>query len=139
MEFKKTKKLEIEIKEEQAHNLSSKEKIQKMLKQKDVLGFNIYCEHNLIGFAMLKKFDEGKFFLWDYVIDFEHQNKGLGTKALKELILLLEKQYNCSVLTTTYKCGNEQAKRVYEKLGFIQTDEVHDGDIHEVNMILNLK
>ena len=42
MEFKKTKTLQIEIKKEQAHNLSKKSKIDKMLKEKDVIAFDIY-------------------------------------------------------------------------------------------------
>lgn len=138
MEFARTKKLELKINESQAHNLSSKSKIEKMLKEKDVFGFNIYDNDDLIGFAMLKEFDEGKFFLWDYFIDFDHQNKGYGTQALQELITLFESEFGCKVMTTTYKFGNEPAKRLYEKTGFIETDIVNDGDVHEVNMILEL-
>ena len=40
-----------------------------------------------------------------------------------------------SVLTTTYKAGNERAKKLYKKIGFIETDVVEEEDCHEVNMI----
>jgi len=138
MEFRKTNVLQIEIKKEQEHNLSKKSKIEKMLKEKDVLGFNIYNDNVLIGFAMLKEFEKNKYFLWDYLIDYNFQNKGLGTQALKELINLLKTQCNCSFLTTTYKFGNDIAKRLYEKLGFVETDVVDEDGVHEVNMMLEL-
>ena len=109
-----------------------------MLKEKNVIGFNIFHDNKLIGFAMLKEFEKNKYFLWDYLIDFNFQNKGLGTKALKELISMLKTRYDCSVLTTTYKYGNQPAKRLYEKMGFIETDVVDEKDVHEVNMMLEL-
>lgn len=138
MDFRKTDTLTIEINDKQADNLSSKTKIEKMLKSPDVLGFDIYSDDKHIGFAMLKEFEKGKFFLWDYVIVFELQNKGFGTKALRELIELLKKDYGAKLLTTTYKFGNNIAKRLYEKIGFVETDIVDDGDVHEVNMKLEL-
>lgn len=138
MDFRKTNVLTIEINAQQADNLSSKTKIENMLKSPDVLGFDIYSDDRHIGFAMLKEFEKGKFFLWDYVIAFNLQNKGLGTTALKKLIELLKKDYAAKVLTTTYKFGNNIAKRLYEKIGFVETDIVDDGDVHEVNMKLDL-
>ena len=138
MEFRKTKALTIEIKKEQQENLSSKSKIEKMLKQDDVIGFDIYDNNTFLGFAMLKEWGKGKFFLWDYLIKYEMQNKGYGTKVLLELIDLLKVYYDCKVLTTTYKYGNIPAEKLYKKVGFVETDVVCDGDIQEVNMILNL-
>lgn len=138
IEFRKTEDLKIEIKSEQACNLSAKSKIEKMLKEKNVFGFDIYMDDILIGFAMLKKFGKNKYFLWDYLIDYKFQNKGIGTQALGELINLLKKQYDCKVVTTTYKFGNTPAKHLYEKLGFVETDIVDEDDVHEVNMKLKL-
>lgn len=138
MDFRPTKILQIEIHPKQAHNLSSKSKIEKMLGESDVLGFDIFDSNTFVGFAMLKEFEKGKFFLWDYVIEYNLQNKGYGTKALQELIKLLQENYDCKLMTTTYKYGNNPAKRLYEKLGFVETDIVNDGDVHEVNMVLNL-
>ena len=138
MEFRKTKILNIAIKKEQEHNLSAKSKIEKMLKEKDVIGFDIYNDDKLIGFAMLKEFGLNKYFLWDYLIDYNYQNKGFGTRALIELIDLLKNKYHCEVITTTYKYGNAQAKHLYEKLGFVETDIVDEGGVHEVNMMLEL-
>ena len=37
-------------------------------------------------------------------------------------------------MTTTYIWGNEQAKHVYEKVGFVETSVVDEPNCHEVNM-----
>ena len=136
-EFIKSSGLKIDLTEEQEKQLSDKETIEKALRDETVIAFDIYNDGVLVGFAMLKNCGEG-FFLWDYAIDVKHQNKGCGSKALKELIEFLKSEHNISRITTTYKFGNEHAKRLYEKLGFIETDIVKTESIHEVNMILNL-
>ena len=37
-------------------------------------------------------------------------------------------------MTTTYVFGNVYAKRMYESVGFVETDVVDEPDCHEVNM-----
>lgn len=37
-------------------------------------------------------------------------------------------------LTTTYTWGNEQAKHMYESVGFKETGVVNENGVHEVNM-----
>ena len=72
----------------------------------------------------------------NYAIDFRYQNQGFGFKALKELIEFLKTEYDCKLITTTYKIGNEIACGLYKKVGFKERDVVDDGDIKEVNMQL---
>ena len=83
---------------------------------------------------MFEKYTKRTYFLWDYAIDVNYQNKGYGTKALIELGNLLKTEYGVKRMTTTYIWGNEHAKHVYEKVGFIETDVVDEPDCHEVNM-----
>ena len=135
MKLIKTIKFQIELSDEQRKQLSSKEKIEVALKDKNIFSFNIYEQDNLIGFAMLRKYSDIGYFLWNYAIDIKYQNKGYGTKALLFLIDYFETKYNALELTTTYTFGNEIAKHVYEKIGFIETDIVDEDGIHEVNMI----
>lgn len=47
---------------------------------------------------------------------------------------MLKKEYGVKKMTTTYLWGNEHAKHVYEKVGFVETDVVDEPDCHEVNM-----
>lgn len=134
-EFIKSNGLKINLTEEQEKQLSDKETIEKALRDETVIAFDIHNAGELVGFAMLKNCEEG-FFLWDYAIDVKHQDKGYGSKALKELVEFLKSEHNILWITTTYKHGNERAKRLYEKLGFVETDVVKTGTIHEVNMII---
>ncbi|MBQ6795101.1 MAG: GNAT family N-acetyltransferase [Clostridia bacterium] len=137
-DFRKSNGIKINLTEEQEKQLSDKETIEKALRDESVVAFDIHNAGELIGFAMLKDCGEG-FFLWDYAIDVKHQNKDYGSKALNELIEFLKSEHNISWITTTYKFGNEHARRLYEKLGFVETDIVKTESIHEVNMILKLR
>ncbi|MBE6137907.1 MAG: GNAT family N-acetyltransferase [Erysipelotrichaceae bacterium] len=135
MKLIKTTKFQIELSDEQRKQLSSKEKIEVALNDKKIFSFEIYEQDNLIGFAMLRKYSDMGYFLWNYAIDIRYQNKGYGTKALLFLIDYFETKYNALEITTTYTYGNEIAKHIYEKIGFVETDIVDEDGIHEVNMI----
>ena len=68
-------------------------------------------------------------------LDRAYQNRGLGARALRELIAYMKENHGMRVMTTTYIMGNEPAKRLYEHAGFTVTDVVDEDDCHEVNMI----
>lgn len=125
---------DIEILPEQEKYISSIEKINKALQEERNYGFNIYNNERKIGFVLLRQFSEDSFFLWDYIIDRRFQNKGYGTNALVKLLDFLRKEFYASVVTTTYIWGNEHAKYIYEKVGFIETDVVDEEGIYEVNL-----
>lgn len=139
IKFIKTDKMQIKVLKEQEKYLSNEEKIKKHIKDNNVVAFNIYNNDELTGFAMLKEFDDNSFFLWNFAIDYKYQNKGLGTKSLKELINFMAKEYKMKIMTTTYTYRNNHAKYIYEKVGFTETDIVCENNCHEVNMIYKLK
>lgn len=135
MHFVKSKSIKVSVLPEQVKQLSSKERIEEAFSTDNVLSFDIYKDDLLIGFVMVRQFDEGKYFLWNYAIDYKYQNQNHGTEALVDFISYMVKEYRMSILTTTYKAGNECAKKLYEKIGFIETDVVDEEESHEVNMI----
>lgn len=137
-DFRKSKGFNIEIAESQKSMLSAPERINKVLQDDNVIAFDIYKDNHLIGFAMLRKYEESSYFLWDYAVDYKYQNSGYGSKALQELLGFLKSNYQAKKVTTTYIYGNEHAKHIYEKIGFIETDIVDEEDIHEVNMIIEI-
>ena len=139
MLFKKSNSMNISVLPEQEKQLSSKEKILANCQNSNVIAFDIYDDDILIGFAMLKEYEQREYFLWNYAIDKSYQNKGYGTKALTELINMMCYEYNMHIMTTTYIYGNDHAKHIYEKLGFTETDVVDEDDCHEVNMIYHCK
>lgn len=139
MKFKQTNKCtNIEILQEQEKYISSMEKINKALQQKKNYGFYIYMDECKIGFVLLREFSDNSFFLWDYIIDRKFQNKGYGTCALIELLDFLRREFSVNTVTTTYIWGNEHAKYIYEKVGFVETDIVNEDGIHEVNLKITL-
>ena len=136
MIFKKSKEMKIDISKEDELFLQSKENIKIVAEYPDVIAFDIYVDNTLIGFALLREYEKNKYFLWDYAIDTKYQNKGLGTKALMELIDYMRTEYSLKEMATTYIRRNDSARKLYEKVGFIETSVVDEDDIHEVNMEL---
>ena len=137
--FEITKTMNVTLKEDQYKQISSKSNIIKALDLGKAIGFDILKDNDIIGFAMLRKYDEGCYFLWDYAIDYKYQNNQFGTKALLELIEYFKVNYSLKEMSTTYIFGNTIAARVYEKVGFVTTDIVDEDDIHEVNMLLTIR
>ncbi len=135
MVFRPSKEMKVSVLPVQEKQLSSKEKMKAACEHDNVLAFDIYVEDLLIGFAMVRKFDEGAYFLWNYAIDSQYQNQNYGTTALVEFIGFMKDTYQMSEMTTTYIWGNEHAKHIYEKVGFKETDVVDEDDCHEVNMV----
>lgn len=135
MLFQPSKSMKVTVLPEQENQLSSKDKIASACLKEDVLAYDIYSQDLQIGFVMVRKFDEGSYFLWNYAIDYKYQNQNYGTVALLEFIRFMKDTYDMSKMTTTYICGNEHAKHLYEKIGFLETDIVNEVGCHEVNMV----
>ena len=141
MEFIKSKEMKINLTLAQSGMLSTKEDIKIIIKDNPdtVKAFDIYDQKELIGFVLVHEFEKKKYFLWEYAIDINFQNQGKGTKALIEFIDYMKKSFNAIELTTTYIYGNDHAKHVYEKVGFVETNVVDEPGCHEVNMIYYVK
>lgn len=139
MRFVETRRMNIYLNGEDRKWLSSDIRIQEALEDESVTAFDIYNENSLIGFVLLKEWKEGCFFLWNFAIDSNYQNRHYGSKALKELLALLKDRYQARIITTTYTYGNSHAKYIYEKIGFKETKVVQSEDVHEVDMVLELE
>ena len=123
-----------DLKPEQYGQISSEEKIHKAMTQKNCMGFEAFEDGQRVGFALLREYEPGCFFLWDFIIDRRHQSKGKGRAFLSLLLEHIKGDYAATMITTTYKAGNEAARKLYEAMGFEQTDICKDRGIHEVNM-----
>ena len=141
MIFIKSKEMKINLTSTQSEMLSTKEDIIKIIKDNPdtVKAFDIYDNDELIGFVLVYEFEKNKYFLWEYAIDIKYQNQGKGTQALIDFINYMKENFAAKEFTTTYIFGNDVAKRVYEKIGFIETDVVDEPDCHEENMIYYVK
>ena len=140
MIFVNSTEMKIELTPEQSRMLSTKEDIKRIVRDNPdtVMAFDIMDEDNLIGFVLVHRFEERKYFLWEYAIDIRFQNQHRGTQALIAFIDYMKTRYDAKEITTTYIYGNDHAKHIYEKVGFTETDVVDEPDCHEVNMVYHL-
>jgi len=128
----------IELIDNQQQQVSTTDVIKAALLLEGCMGFNAVENGEIIGFALLHRFDDGCYFLWNLLIDFRHQGQGKGRAFVRLLIAHLRDEYGAKVMTTTYIFGNSAAKRLYEALDFVETDVVCEDDVHEVNMRLDI-
>ena len=137
MRFEPSRDMKITLLPEQKDQLCARETIREIFAKDDkgeCMAFDIYDAEALVGFAMFCQYPEGTFFLWNYAIDAAYQNRGLGTRALRELLAYMAAHYAVKEFTTTYVWGNDIARRLYESVGFVETDVVEEEDYKEVNM-----
>ncbi len=83
------------------------------------LGIGLYDESEMTGFAMgyFKQYDDLLLYYLEEILVFkEYQNKGLGTKILKELESIVKEHGAEKIdLSTTHE---EEHQRFYSRLGF---------------------
>ena len=64
--------------------------------------------------------------LWRFMIDKNHQGKGYGKKAMKELIKYLstKPRGEAPTIYVSYASDNDAARKLYESVGFVETGEI---------------
>lgn len=137
MIFTPSSEIKVSVLPEQREWVGTPEMIGRAVQREDTVAFDVWDENQLVGFVLLRKFQEGEWFLWEYVIDCAMQRHGYGRKALGALTRLMQERYGLHSMTTTYIWGNTVAAHLYESLGFVETDVVDEPDCHEVNMIFH--
>ncbi|MCR1934154.1 GNAT family N-acetyltransferase [Clostridium tepidum] len=96
---------------------------------------SIYCNNNLIGFAMYGYFQkENRLWLDRFMIDYRYQNKGYGKASLNLLINTILKEYNCNKIYLSIFKNNIEAMKLYKKFGFEFTGELDENG--ELIMVL---
>ncbi|GIQ71409.1 GNAT family N-acetyltransferase [Xylanibacillus composti] len=80
----------------------------------------IYFDEELVGFSMYGVDpDDLNYWIYRFMIDERFQSRGYGKQAMKLIIRDVEAMSDRKdVLLLGYKPDNEQAKNLYEKVGF---------------------
>jgi len=95
----------------------------------DVYPFAIYDEETPVGFMMLDEdLDEKCLIIWRIMFPVEHQCKGYGTAAIREIIRLAKESGKYDFLLIDYAPDNKIAEHVYTKLGFKPTGKYEYGE-----------
>ena len=95
----------------------------------DVYPFAIYDEETPVGFMMLDEdLDEKCLIIWRIMFPVEHQCKGYGTAAIREIIRLAKESGKYDFLLIDYAPDNKIAEHVYTRLGFKPTGKYEYGE-----------
>lgn len=90
----------------------------------------IYKDQTLIGFIMYdynQKNQTG--YISRLMISTNEQGKGYGTAALNIVVNELKSIPNIKKIEISYFPSNDKARKSYAKVGFIETDEIDDGEL----------
>ncbi len=89
----------------------------------------IYAGDTVVGFAMYGLDpDDGKYWIYRLMIDVDHQGKGYGKAALKELVKMISKLPDSDEIFAGYKPWNNVAAGLFGELGFERTGEMLSGE-----------
>lgn len=94
----------------------------------------IYAGETPVGFVMLSWNVTpapgilGPWFLWRLLIDAEHQGRGYGREALRQVVELVRAE-GATELLTSYQPGDGEPWPFYERIGFRPTGEMDGTEI----------
>lgn len=87
--------------------------------QPECIPMAVYNNEELVGFVMYcMDCDDNEYWIYRVMIDEKYQGKGYGTKAVKEVINIIQRDKEYHKVYISFEPENELAKRVYEKIGF---------------------
>lgn len=84
--------------------------------------YGIYLNEIMIGFTMFGVDpDDGNYWIYRIMTDQKFQNQGFGKAALLKVIEEIEKKENrTNFIFIGYNPDNENAKRLYKSVGFVE-------------------
>lgn len=102
--------------------------------------FGLFKEEYPIGFAMIGAFNAEKEYIWldRFMIDGQFQGKGYGKKFLQLIVDYIQSKWQVKDIVLSIVKENNQAKKLYETIGFIDTGRI-DEENGELVMVLNVK
>jgi diamine N-acetyltransferase len=95
----------------------------------------IEAEGELAGFLMLydptlgTDPEEANFVVWRLMVDARFQNRGIGARAIEQLIEHLRSRPGARQLHLSHVKGNDAVARLYRRLGFRYTGVEDEGEL----------
>ncbi len=90
----------------------------------------VYAGETPVGFMMMEEDpQQGKYYLWRFLIGAEHQGKGYGYQAMQLLIERVKQLPKATEMTLSYVPDEHSPQPFYQKLGFVDTGEVDDDEL----------
>lgn len=89
----------------------------------------IYAGERAVGFAMLSdRPEKPEYYLWRFMIDQSQQGRGFGTAAMRLLVEHVRTRPNAREFLLSCVPGEGTPMPFYERLGFVVTGEIDDGE-----------
>lgn len=94
----------------------------------------ICADEKVVGFAEYQfgeigEWDENECTIWRFMIDKNHQKRGIGTTAMGLLLKEIKAHNRCKLVDIYYDKENEPARKVYAGNGFKETGFRDNGDV----------
>jgi len=90
----------------------------------------VYADETPVGFMMMEEDPEqGKYYLWRFLIDAQHQGKGYGFQAMQLLIERVRRRPKAREMTLSYVPDEHGPQAFYQKLGFVDTGEADEDEL----------
>ncbi len=91
----------------------------------------IYADEKPVGFTMYGQFeeDEGDYWIARLMVDKNHRRQGYGEAAMRIAIDEMRRNEDCEKIFVSFVPGNVDAQLLYEKLGFLDTGMIVDGEL----------
>lgn len=97
----------------------------------DLYPFGIYDNETPVGFLMYGynfDYQEYQAFIIRLMIDENQQAKGYGAFGMKTMLEIFRNDERIRAVGISYEPNNEVARKLYERLGFVETGEILDGE-----------
>lgn len=112
----------LEVAEDQADHIESNAvSIAQSKFEPTLRTFAIQYDEKTVGFLMFNTVEEelGGFWIYRIMIDKNHQQKGIGKKAVKLMIEEMKNSLNANRIVVGYHPENQGAHQLYRSLGFV--------------------
>ncbi len=122
----------LEVAPEQRHYVAPNEmSIAQAYFDREIAWFRaIYADETPVGFLMLSDDAKAqKYFIWRLMIDAQYQKLGFAKKAMELLFDYVRTRPGAREIEVSYRPGDESPQGFYEKMGFVPTGEMLEGEV----------
>ncbi len=98
--------------------------------------YHIKVRRKYIGAIWLEKSEKENFaVLGIFICDEKHRNKGIGKKAIKQIIISDLQYFGTKKILLNVREDNERAIRCYKKVGFVESRRFEKDNYNVIEMI----
>ena len=104
----------------------------------DMYPFGIYDGDTPVGFLMYGYnflYPDFQAFIIRLMVDENHQAKGYGYFGMKTMLEIFRADPRIHAVGISYEPDNEVARKLYERIGFVETGEIYEGEVVAVYKI----